>query len=683
MKKRIGIISQRRGMSNFYRMLLQRLFGDMADILVFNLEDESIRHLEECDLYLNTSTSYDLMRNRWATEFFPASSKLIHGDITFTRKAVDLLKRYPDGTRALLVNQSQHMAMESIAQLYHLGITNIEFFPYAPEMPSYPQVSVAFAPGEAELAPPGLEVIDIGSRWFTANTICEIALKLGNSFFLETAAFARYVSSLADIDYSLQEITYSRLTAENKLEIILNSLDAGIVCVDEKNLITLINREARTLLGTSRSSALGQPAHKLFPELPFSDATGDTPLLLTIHGQELSVSISKLHIKDRSLGAFAIFHRFEDEENRQITLRLQKTPKSHSARYTFADIVGKSPAICKAKEIALQMAPNNAFVMISGESGTGKELFAQALHSASGRSGGPFIAVNCAALTETLLESELFGYVDGAFTGAKRGGRPGLFECAHRGTLFLDEIETMSPGLQSKLLRVLQEQEVVRIGSVEPIPIDVRVLSSTNEDLLTRVRLGTFRQDLYYRLNVIPIHIPPLRQRREDIPLLFDAFYRQMHAQFTLSSQARARLLQYSWPGNVRELRNCVEYLHYTGRSHISCEDLPAQFQPLHAPSPLSAAPAAGSFSQEDAVLRILGDHYGHSQGLGRHRIVQLCLEQGCPISEHEVRLVLRALQEAGWITRGRGRAGTHLSSQGYERYLALVQNSDPLYSSP
>ena len=217
---------------------------------------------------------------------------------------------------------------------------------------------------------------------------------------------------------------------------------------------------------------------------------------------------------------------------------------------------------------------------------------------------------------------------------------------------------------------------------MEPVPIDVRVLSSTNEDLLTRVRLGTFRQDLYYRLNVIPIHIPPLRQRREDIPLLFDAFYQQMHAQFTLSSQARARLLQYSWPGNVRELRNCVEYLHYTGRSHISPEDLPAQFQPLHTPSPLSATPAAGSLSQEDAVLRILGDHYGHSQGLGRQRIVQLCLEQGCPISEHEVRLALRALQEAGWIIRGRGRAGTHLSSQGYERYLALIQNSDPLYSS-
>lgn len=127
---------------------------------------------------------------------------------------------------------------------------------------------------------------------------------------------------------------------------------------------------------------------------------------------------------------------------------------------------------------------------------------------------------------------------------------------------------------------------MVRIGSVEPVPIDVRVLSSTNEDLLTRVRLGTFRQDLYYRLNVIPIHIPPLRQRREDIPLLFDAFYQQMHAQFTLSSQARARLLQYSWPGNVRELQNCVEYLHYTGRSHISCEDLPLQFQPIHALSP-------------------------------------------------------------------------------------------------
>ena len=157
------------------------------------------------------------------------------------------------------------------------------------------------------------------------------------------------------------------------------------------------------------------------------------------------------------------------------------------------------------------MAASSAAILISGESGTGKELFAHAIHAASARRKEPFVAINCAAIPDSLLESQLFGYEEGSFTGAKKGGRPGLFECAHQGTLFLDEIETMSPALQAKLLRVLQEREVVRIGSIDPIPINVRILSSTNEDLLERVQKGSFRRDLYYRLNVIPLHIPALR----------------------------------------------------------------------------------------------------------------------------------------------------------------------------
>ena len=662
--KTLGIISRRRCIAEFYGRLLAGLFDGIAEVDWFSLEDGTIRELRSCDLYLNTITDYDLMRSSWPRAYFPPESWSVRSAVTFTKKALETLRAYPEGTRALLANQSRHMAMESISQLYHLGISNIEFFPYYPESESVPEAEVAFAPGDADMAPPGIPVVDLGARWLTANTICELALKLGAAQFLESPRFAEYTAALAEVDYSLQTISYHNLSMENKLELILNALDTGIVCVDENGIVTLVNRAAQELLCVTQDQVVGIPAAEALPDLSLTPSE-DAPRLLSILGQDLGVSVKSLGIRGRSLGSFAVFRRFQEEESCQALLRLQKAPRSGQARYTFQDIVGSSPAICKAREIARRMAGGAASIMLDGESGTGKELFAQAIHNASPRKHRPFIAVNCAALTETLLESELFGYVEGAFTGAKKGGRPGFFECAHQGTLFLDEIETTSPTLQAKLLRVLQEREVVRIGSVEPIPVDVRILSSTNEDLFARVRQGSFRRDLYYRLNVIPLHIPALRERREDILPLAETFRRQFGGRFTLSAQVQAALVQYKWPGNIRELKNCMEYLHYMGRSVIEPEDLPEQFKGAvrAAEGPEDGPPL------EWAVLRVLGELYPTRRGIGRQGLVSACGGLGVPISEHEVRLILRAFQDAGWLTVGRGRAGTCLTEAGYAQY--------------
>jgi transcriptional regulator with PAS, ATPase and Fis domain len=682
-KKTIGIISQRSGMADFYKKQLLELFGDVAEISVYNVEDQTIRSLRECDLYLSTSTSYDLMRNGWARSYLPSGSKVVQSRITFTKASLELLRTYPDGTRAMLVNQNQHMALESIAQLYHLGVSNIEFLPCYPEIDAVPDVKLAFVPGEPELVPEGVShVVDLGCRSLTANTISEIALKIGNSFFLESAKFARYTATLATVDYSLQEISYNNLTMENKLEIILNSLEAGIVCIDEKDVVTLINRAARKLLCVSRSAILGQPVSQVLPFLPFDGAYEEgasaKSKLLSIRGVNLGVTVTQLRIQDQYLGAFATLQRFEVAESRQTSLRLQMMPHSHKARYTFEDILGKSPAICRAREIAQRMADNDAYVMIEGESGTGKELFAQAIHSASPRKDGPFLAVNCAALTESLLESELFGYADGAFTGAKKGGKAGLFECAHGGTLFLDEIETMSPALQAKLLRVLQEREIIRVGSSDPIPVNVRVLSSTNEDLFARVQGGSFRRDLYYRLNVIPLHIPTLWERREDILLLCEHFQQELGADFTLTEPVRAALLQHHWQGNVRELRNCVEYLQYMNHQLIVCEDLPEQFHLQDtAPQGQPEVPGLDGFlPQEARVLQVLGELYLERRGIGRQGLVRACLARGYAISEHEVRLVLNSLQEKGYLRIGRGRGGTQLTESGFLRYREAVNGT-------
>ena len=245
-------------------------------------------------------------------------------------------------------------------------------------------------------------------------------------------------------------------------------------------------------------------------------------------------------------------------------IRKKLLAKGHVAKSLFNDIKGQSKELKKTKEKAKLYAEVDSTVIIMGETGTGKELFAQSIHNYSLRADKPFVAVNCAALPETLLESELFGYVEGAFTGARKGGKTGLFELAHGGTIFLDEISEMSPNLQARFLRVLQEKEVVKIGDDKVIPIDVRVIAATNRDLFEYVGDGKFREDLFYRLCVLRLDIPPLRERKDDIYELVEYFI-ELKCKILnkkpqkLSSGIMKKLVNYDWPGNVRQLENLIE----------------------------------------------------------------------------------------------------------------------------
>jgi DNA-binding NtrC family response regulator len=276
------------------------------------------------------------------------------------------------------------------------------------------------------------------------------------------------------------------------------------------------------------------------------------------------------------------------------------------------EICGASPAIQAVRETIARVAPTNATVLITGETGTGKELVARAIHRNSPRADKPFVAVNCAAFTETLLESELFGHEKGAFTGADRA-RQGLFEAAHEGTLFLDEAGEMSPAAQAKLLRILTDGQLLRIGSTKPRTVNVRVLVATHRDLPQRVREGLFREDLYYRLAVVPIHIPPLRQRREDIPGLAQRFARQTAMQLSLpsrrlSAEATERLAQYDFPGNIRELKNLIERAYILSvREEIGSENFPMS----HLPEPaVGASPGNGHAQSPLAAMRYPGEPF-------------------------------------------------------------------------
>lgn len=349
---------------------------------------------------------------------------------------------------------------------------------------------------------------------------------------------------------------------------VLSTATTGMLVMDKFGAITNINSIAQNILKVNERDVLGKNYQKVFPHPKMVEATlkGETQRQKIIqHNMEyLVVSSIPVILDQKIIGAVLNLQGGTEIQNLENKLRIQTIGNGHIARNEFEDIIGTGTTIREVKERARIYAQVDSTVMLYGESGTGKELFAQSIHNASRRKNRPFVAVNCAALPEALLESELFGYAKGAFTGARSDGKAGIFEIAHQGTIFLDEIGEMPLALQSRLLRVLQEKEVVRLGSTKVLPVNVRILAATNRNLIEEVEKGNFRQDLYYRLCVLVLTIPPLRQRKEDIEPLSKAFASRFARQYgktvdSVSLEALEHLRKIDFPGNIRELSNLVE----------------------------------------------------------------------------------------------------------------------------
>lgn len=355
--------------------------------------------------------------------------------------------------------------------------------------------------------------------------------------------------------------------------------------------------------------------------------------------------------------------QLEQELCRLEASRSQKTSDVNlQAVYHFDDIIGSAPALQSAIHIAKRFADSDSTVLIQAQSGTGKELMAQSIHNASERADGPFVAVNFAAITETLLDSELFGYVGGAFTGASRHGAIGLFEQANHGTIFLDEIGDASLSFQVKLLRVLQEREIRRVGSTVPIHIDVRIIAATNQDLKVLIRQGRFREDLYYRLNVLPLTLPPLAERKEDIPVLVAAFLKSFFLDMGASEmrdwikEILPVFHQYSWPGNIRELQNVVEYLANVCDGRPRPDDLPSSFTATIASMRNRQGGETAGENLKKAVLQELAIAARIGKHLGRRS-----LARNLDVPESQIRHICQDLVKEGEITLKSGRGGIQL----------------------
>lgn len=371
-----------------------------------------------------------------------------------------------------------------------------------------------------------------------------------------------------------------------RTESVISSKSEGIMTIDEAFNVNLVNDYARNLLRISREENNKTiDIKKCFPEVKWTNIlTSDFKNIVTKTNDDVRVIMSTKMISDTAgekefLIAFRQASKVLEEEKK---IRAELYKKKQYAKFNMDDIKGASKEINDCKEKTRQCARFNSNILIYGESGVGKELFAQCIHNESERANEPFYAINCAALPENLLESELFGYSEGSFTGAKKGGKAGIFELAHKGTVFLDEIGELSLASQSALLRVLQEKEIRRIGGDGVIPVDVRVIAASHKDIYNEVKEGRFRQDLFYRLGTVFLTIPPLRERRTDICILMQDFIERFSAKYGISYtadityEAYKYILEYEWEGNVRELQNFVERLFILGYydKEIKLEDV-------------------------------------------------------------------------------------------------------------
>ena len=678
MKKNVAVISLDAYAGQFYAQQVQELFGDRIAVCSYSVRDGSVEHMpRKYDLYMVTTDAFDSLGDMH--RYVPIDGEMMEIHVTLRWDVVHRLQALPAGKKVLFVNLSDKMCREAVTRLNQLGVNQLDFdlyHPGAPE-PDMSQYDFVITPQETRYVPAGArEIIDIGQRVCDSSTMIEAALRLGFEELLETPEFEQYQRDVAANTYSFDRVFARGLRLESQFEILMEILDEGIVGVNERGEVFASNHKLEEITGIPGARALQRPAAEVYPFVPFARCLAERApqpaQVVSANGVNMNVAVAPVLRGGACIGAFATVQRFSDAENRQNELRSQLLHKGYRAKYTFDDVVGQSPAIRRCITILKKMSLTQLPVLLIGETGTGKELFAHAVHNASPRADGPFVAINCAAMPENLLESELFGYEEGAFTGARKGGKPGLFEFAHKGTLFLDEVEGMSTALQCKLLRVLQEREIMRVGGNRIVSVDVRIVAATNENLDKMVEEGTFRRDLYYRLNTLPVLIPPLREREGDLLLLIDHFRKGIGASFTLSPELERLLLTHQWRGNIRELRNVVEYFSYTGSPVVGPEELPPTFHYLPAGLPEAGGagaqpPRLADCPQEDErfVLSRLyqADREGHS--LGRDAILAAAKAAGLPCSQQGVRRILSALDQAGLARVSRGRGGTRLTPAG------------------
>ncbi|MGG0175844.1 sigma 54-interacting transcriptional regulator [Gottfriedia acidiceleris] len=647
---------------------LAEMLSDLIDIESFSVEESIPKVFHSTLIVLPNKYTIETVK-----DFIGENCEVIIAKRTLNYENVDQLLFLPEGTQALYVNDNPETVYESIETMRQLGLNHIEYIPYYPGKTNIQMIKLAITPGELKIIPNFVEkVINIGHRLIDITTIMSILERFHLMEEYGNHVSERYYRKIVDLTKNLAK-------AHRQLHQVIDGVGDGILAIDKKGRIVVFNEFLENMLKIENNHAIGHPIHSFIDNIDLltfilSNSQQESGIFV-VNG--LDVIVERLHINDQSI--IVTFRNALKTLGFERKLRKEFVKKGYIAKYNFPDIVGISSSIQETKQIAKRLAKNDLTVLIEGESGTGKELFPSAIHNASYRNSGPFLAVNFSALSDDLVESELFGYEDGAFTGAKKGGKIGLFEQANGGTIFLDEIGDISLKLQARLLRVLQEKEIMRVGGGQIIPIDVRIIAATNKNLLKMIQENVFREDLYHRLKVLFIHLPELRFRRNDVELLAKHFVALSDRKVKIEHELIEELQAYPWYGNVRELKNTIDYmLAVRTGNQLTKNDLPNQhfFQkPPHRKTnsdPIESISSfySGSITLDEEslfILNLIMNYEENGKIIGRRIISEKSQELEINLSEAQVRHRLNSLKIRGYLQTKRGRSGINLTSKARE----------------
>lgn len=664
-KKKITILAVEEGISLYFKQQIEMVFQDLFDVDYRSSDMEAPLPITETDLVLYTDP---LIFNQLAF-LISVNAPVLMMRRTITREALQRIKTLPAGWRMLVGNLNEYMANEMTALILQLGVTHLKLEPFYPGATPPDAYDGIIAPSHYPFLPAGEKpVIETGNRVYDISLILDILSLLQVGHERSEEIMYAYMSQVPNPWHGIEYAWENRRVLINQWKVLLDEIMAGVVVCDSAGRIELVNRKAEELLDEAFDSLVGQPLDMLSwkePGLSKLLAAGEiSNEVISCQAGDILVSVKPVVFGGQPRGRMIILHPYHDVLQVQQKVRQTLISPGYVSRHHFTDLIGESPGFLEARWIAEKTAPSDSTALLFGESGTGKELFAGAIHNRSRRRNAPFIAINCATLPENLLETELFGYAEGAFTGARKGGRRGLFELADGGTLFLDEIGDLPQALQARLLRGLEEKEIRRVGGDTIVSVDVRVIAATNRNLPELVDQGLFRRDLFHRLNVFQITIPPLRDRSDDIWMLIEHFMGELNASRHISEDFRTFCLNYDWPGNIRELRNVLEYATTINSDALAFQALPDY---LRQRSHYVDRHHRGQY----LLLKLIFNRQMGGMTTGRRSLREEFRRRYYPISEMEIREHLEELRHHNLVQVKRGRAGTAISEEGIQ---ALVK---------
>lgn len=668
LKGKIAFISIDKIVNNVMAEQLNEIFGAYYEIKKILLAENQKIDVDDCVLAVCSSISIVENVRARLTKNIP----IIGSKRTLNMMNSSEINGIESDTAVIVVSNSEASAIETIKILTDIGFTHIDFIPYYTGC-GKPITDIAITPGGVHTVPAGVKrIIDLGVKITSIATIIEI--------------FSRLEMPIRMLDVVLEKnkqdiISANQYNSEmnSYLHGIFEVIHDGVAAFDKDGRLTLCSKNFSEMVGMNYIDVLSKNVQDIFENRTTRELVSKSE---NVYDEIIDCNSKRLLINKRgflgssrvkgfviSLQDITIIQNLENKVRKKISR------KGFVSKYTFEDVIGESEIIKSNILVAKKMAESDFSVLIQGNNGTGKEIFAQAIHNNSKRKAGPFIAVNLASLSDDLIESELFGYEEGAFTGAMQGGKKGLFEMAHNGTIFIDEIGDVSQRIQQRLLRVLQEKEILKIGGNSIVPVDTRIIAASNVDLFQSVQEKKFRMDLYYRLNILQFKLPDLKERLDDIELLAKYFFKTIKSDKFLSRNVLHIFKQYTWPGNVRELENIVYYFDsIVENEEITEADLPEFFLThISKTGQIYSDEISDYFTNERIlkdcidILHIMNQFKNRDLVLSRKTIKNILGKNQIELSMEQIRNRTEKLSKFGLIYIGKTKQGSRITAKGIE----------------